>query len=65
MDVSPGHSALSDVYHTKSQRTNYEKFTASQRTQQGRVILAIPYQFWSIQLIPLGHQGGSTVWRKP
>jgi ribosome-dependent ATPase len=30
MDVSPGHSAPSDVRHTKSQRTNDEKFTASQ-----------------------------------
>ena len=30
MDVSPGHSTLSDVRHTKSQRTNDEKFTASE-----------------------------------
>src|SRR5512135_1943923 len=30
MNVSPGHSALSDVRHTKSRRTNDEKFTTSE-----------------------------------
>ena len=32
MDVSPGHSVLLDVRHTKSQCTNDEKFTTSVRT---------------------------------
>src|SRR5512135_3485869 len=43
MDVSPGHSGLSDVRHTKSQRTNAEKFTASEGSPTvRRSVLADP-----------------------
>src|SRR5512135_3532250 len=62
MDVSPGHSGLSDVRHTKSQRTNAEKFTASEtRARQSLGISAEPIYRAVADALTERHSGGGTL----